>query len=80
LFFIHLESRRISLAGITRHPDQEWMQQGAPRDRGELGIPGSAAVRMARSRHEVLLGVPVDANGWRYKTYSTPSAQPQFEF
>src|ERR1700704_4201776 len=27
LFFIHLESRRISVAGITRHPDQEWMEQ-----------------------------------------------------
>jgi transposase InsO family protein len=27
LFFIHLESRRISLAGITRHPDEAWMQQ-----------------------------------------------------
>ena len=29
LFFIHLESRRICLAGITRHPDQEWMEQMA---------------------------------------------------
>jgi len=27
LFFIHLESRRISIAGMTRHPDQEWMEQ-----------------------------------------------------
>src|SRR5260370_5285398 len=27
LFFIHLESRRICLAGVTRHPDQEWMEQ-----------------------------------------------------
>src|SRR5450756_3078195 len=27
LFFMHLESRRICLAGITRHPDQEWMEQ-----------------------------------------------------
>jgi integrase-like protein len=27
LFFIHLETRRVSVAGITRHPDQEWMQQ-----------------------------------------------------
>jgi putative transposase len=27
LFFIHLESRRVSVAGITRHPDQEWMDQ-----------------------------------------------------
>ena len=48
LFFIHLESRRVSLAGITRHPDQGWMQtNGAQRDRGELGIPRSAAVRTA---------------------------------
>jgi YD repeat-containing protein len=29
LFFLHLESRRICLAGITRHPDQEWMEQMA---------------------------------------------------
>src|SRR5215475_14537164 len=25
LFFIHLETRRVSLAGITRHPTEEWM-------------------------------------------------------
>jgi transposase InsO family protein len=29
LFFIQLESRRICLAGVTRHPDQEWMEQMA---------------------------------------------------
>jgi putative transposase len=27
LFFLHLESRRGSVEGITRHPDQEWMEQ-----------------------------------------------------
>ena len=27
LFFLHLESRRVHIAGITRHPDQEWMDQ-----------------------------------------------------
>ena len=27
LFFLHLESRRVIVAGITRHPDQEWMEQ-----------------------------------------------------
>ncbi len=27
LFFIHLESRRVSVGGITKHPDQEWMEQ-----------------------------------------------------
>jgi putative transposase len=26
LFFLHLESRRVRVAGITRHPDQEWME------------------------------------------------------
>jgi putative transposase len=29
LFFIHLESRRIDIAGITVHPDEQWMQQVA---------------------------------------------------
>ena len=29
LFLIQLETRRISLAGITRHPTEEWMQQMA---------------------------------------------------
>ena len=27
LFFLHLETRRVSLAGITRHPTQAWMEQ-----------------------------------------------------
>ena len=29
LFFIHLEGRRVCLAGITRHPDEAWMEQMA---------------------------------------------------
>jgi len=29
LFFIHLESRRVSLAGMTPYPDREWMEQQA---------------------------------------------------
>ena len=29
LFFIHLESRRISLVGLTRHPTSEWITQMA---------------------------------------------------
>ncbi len=27
LFFLQLETRRVSLAGITRHPTEEWMRQ-----------------------------------------------------
>ena len=29
LFLIHLESRRITIAGITRHPTETWMEQMA---------------------------------------------------
>ena len=29
LFFIHLESRRVVIAGITVHPDEPWMKQMA---------------------------------------------------
>lgn len=29
LFFLHLETRRVSLAGITRHPTEKWMDQMA---------------------------------------------------
>jgi putative transposase len=27
LFFLHLETRRLTLAGITRHPTEAWMVQ-----------------------------------------------------
>ncbi|MCP4877420.1 MAG: hypothetical protein GY896_18320, partial [Gammaproteobacteria bacterium] len=27
LFFIHLESRRVEIAGITPHPNEAWMKQ-----------------------------------------------------
>ena len=27
LFFLKLGSRHVKIAGITRHPDEEWMQQ-----------------------------------------------------
>jgi hypothetical protein len=29
LFFLHLETRRVMLAGITQHPTEEWMVQMA---------------------------------------------------
>ena len=29
LFIIHLESRRVDIAGITDHPNEQWMQQMA---------------------------------------------------
>jgi hypothetical protein len=29
LFFIHLESRKVNIAGITVHANERWMQQMA---------------------------------------------------
>ena len=29
LFFLHLETRRVMLAGITQHPTEEWIVQMA---------------------------------------------------
>ena len=29
LFFLHLETRRVTVAGITQHPTEEWMVQMA---------------------------------------------------
>ena len=31
LFFLHLETRRVTVAGITQHPTEEWMVQMARR-------------------------------------------------
>src|SRR5262245_60587625 len=42
LFFLHLESRRICLTGVTRHPDREWMEQMARNvTMEETGIAGN---------------------------------------
>jgi hypothetical protein len=80
LFFIHLESRRVSLAGITRHSDQAWMQQMARNATGETwGFLKQRRYAFARSRHEVLLGVSGNARGRWYKTDSTPGAESKSE-
>lgn len=36
LFFLHLETRRVTLAGITQHPTEEWMVQMARRAVDEM--------------------------------------------
>jgi len=51
LFFIHLESRRVDIAGITVHPDEAWMKQIAP----NVTMEGWGALRdcryLLRDRH-----------------------------
>jgi hypothetical protein len=44
LFFIHLESRRVDIAGITVHPDEPWMQQIAR----NVTMEGCGALRDCR--------------------------------
>jgi len=44
LFFIHLESRRVDVAGITVHPDERWMQQIAR----NVTMEGCGALRDCR--------------------------------
>jgi transposase InsO family protein len=44
LFFIHLESRRVNIAGITIHPDERWMQQIAR----NVTMEGCGALRDCR--------------------------------
>ena len=44
LFFIHLESRKIDIAGITIHPDGPWMQQMAR----NVTMEGCGAIRDCR--------------------------------
>ena len=44
LFFIHLESRRVDIAGITIHPEERWMQQMAR----NVTMEGCGALRDCR--------------------------------
>jgi hypothetical protein len=44
LFFIHLESRRVDIAGISVHPDERWMQQIAR----NVTMEGCGALRDCR--------------------------------
>jgi putative transposase len=44
LFFIHLESRRVAVAGITIHPDEPWMSQMAR----NVTMEGCGALRNCR--------------------------------
>jgi putative transposase len=55
LFFIHLESRRVTVAGVTRHPEQHWMEQiGRSATHEEWGYLHPLPLCAARPRFEVL--------------------------
>lgn len=61
LFFIHLESRRVDIAGITVHPDERWMEQIARNVTMEgCGRSPRLSLSPARSRHQVHPVLPSD--------------------
>jgi Homeodomain-like domain len=80
LFFLHLESRRVHIAPVTKHPDQEWMEANrAQRDTGNVGLSSSVPLCSARSRHEVLFIVSIGTGKRRSQDHSTASPKSESE-
>jgi hypothetical protein len=61
LFFLHLETRRVTLAGVTRHPTEEWMRQIARNGIDEQ----SGCLR----QHRYVLH---DRDDWRWRCSAKP--------
>jgi hypothetical protein len=56
LFFLHLEIRRVTIAGITDQPEESWMQQMARMRPWKERVAESAQdwLLVARPRHQIL--------------------------
>src|SRR5438477_10503049 len=80
LFFIHLETRQVKLAGFTPYPDQEWMeQQGRKHHDGGVGMPERVPLSAARPRYEVLSIISgTDPDGKR-ESAAIASKKPESE-
>jgi len=80
LFFLQLETRRVSLAGITRASHQRVDDaNGAQRDGRGMRVSTPTSVRASRLRHEVRRGFSGDFGRRRGEVPATPSAKPELE-
>jgi hypothetical protein len=80
LFFIHLESRRVIVAGITRHPDREWMEQiGHSATPYIWGYLHPCRYVLHDSRHQVLWIVSVGIGVGRRENDSASGQKSEFE-
>ena len=79
LFFIHLESRRVDIAGITVHPDEPWMKQIARNATMESCGVLRIVVPPARSGHEIHPVVPGHRCVRSDQTARAACAQPEPE-
>ena len=78
LFFLHLESRRVTVAGITRGPDEAWIEQiGRSATQEDWGLLRPCRLRSTRSGHEVLRFVPFGAGKRRRENDSPPGEEPE---
>jgi putative transposase len=79
LFFIHLESRRVDIAGLTVHPNEAWMKQIARNvtmdDCGAL----RDSISLARPRHQIHAVVPIHHIVRWGRTARTACTQPKPE-
>jgi len=80
LFFLHLETRRITIAGITRHPDGEWMEQIArTATQDSWGYLNRCRYALHDRDKKFLRLVPVGAGrGWR-ETDHAPGQESESE-
>jgi hypothetical protein len=81
LFFIHLESRQVNLAGFTPYPDQEWMEQLGRNmtDYGGVGKPEGLPLSAARPRCEVLPILSRPDQDGKCESASIASKKPESE-
>jgi putative transposase len=78
LFFIHLESRKVNIAGITVHANERWMQQMA----WNVDMEGCGALRDCRNllhyrdtKYTISFRAIIESGVGQ----TAPAACPQFE-
>ena len=80
LFLIQLDTRRVTVAGLTRHPTEEWMQQMARNITDESsGVLSRRRYLIRQSRCQILRIVPVNADGRRCGSVEVAATEPEPE-
>jgi transposase len=80
LFFIQLESRRVCLAGITPHPDQQWMEQmGRNVTMQKWGFLANSRYLLHDRDSKFCMSFRQLIEAGRVKTMPLPARSPNFE-
>ncbi len=76
LFFIHLRTRRVHLAGATAHPDARWMQQQARNFAVLMAESGNNPVYLIHDRDGAFLPLDAVLQSAGVKIVKTPPQAP----